>query len=131
MSLIDKFEEVFLEEFSKLNMSNLDNYVRENNKAIIFLCSFNDGLNKKIEKALGEFIIKKVQENYYLRLLRGCNPESLDYPEYLVYALQENSFSSDELRKINLGIDSWRIAFIRKYSKENLLKNLREKLLFP
>ena len=131
MPLINRFEEDFLEEFSELNLDNVNNYMRENNKAIIFLCGFSESINEKIEKILGKFIIKKVRENYYPRLLRGCDSESLEHPEYLVYALQENRFSSDELRKINLETDSWRIAFISKYSEKNLLKNAREKLLRP
>lgn len=131
MSLMDKFEEVFLEEFNKLEYIEIENYVKENNKEILFLCSHDVSFNEKIEEALGKSIIKKVQESYYTKLSRGCNPESLGYSEYLAYALQENSFSSDELRKINLGNDCWRNALIRKYSEKNLLKNLREKLLHP
>ncbi|MFH1503141.1 MAG: hypothetical protein ABIE36_00595 [Candidatus Diapherotrites archaeon] len=130
MSLIDEFEEVFFKKFSELNMSNLYNFVEENKKTIIFLCNSDCSFNKKIEKALGEFIIKKeVQENYYPKLLRGRSPESLGYPEYLAYALKENIFSFDQLRKINLDYNSWKNEFIEKYSDRNLLKNFRERLL--
>ena len=130
MPLIDKLEEIFLEDFSKLNLDSVDNYARENRETIIFLCNLKEEVKKEIEKMLGEKIIKKVQENYYPKLFRGCSSEYLPYPEYFAYALQENAFSFDELQKINLGKDSWKNDFIRKYSKENLLKNLREKL-FP
>ena len=129
MSLTDTLKEAFLEEFSELNIDNVDNYAKENNKAIIFLCSFNDGFNEKIEKVLGDIIIKNVRENYYPRLFRGRSPESLAYPKYLAYALEKNSFSFDELRRINLENDSWRNNFIKKHLDGNLLKNEREKLL--
>ncbi len=125
--LIDTWEEDFLEEFSKCDIDNVDNYVKENREVIIFLHKSKDGFDEKIEKILGEFIIKRVREYHYLRLSRGCSPESFE-PEYLAYALQEQEkkkyfvFSFDELRRINLGDDSSRTAFIRKYSEENLLK---------
>ncbi len=122
MPLIDEFERIFFEEFINLSLDNVEDYVRKNKKEIIFLCDSREGINKKIEEMLGEFIIKKVRENYYPRLLRGCSQIALPNPEYLAYALQENEFSFDELHKINLGEDSWKNDCIRKYSKENLLK---------
>ncbi len=122
MSLIDKFKEVFLEEFSEVDLDNVDDYARKNNKEITFLCDSDSSFSEKIEKTLGEKIIKKVQENYYPKLFRGCSLDSLPYPEYLAYTLQENVFSFDELYKINLGNDSWKNDVIKKYSKENLLK---------
>lgn len=130
MPLIDAWENDFFEEFTKLNLDNIGDYVRKNRKELIFLCESIEGLDKKIEEMLGEFIIKKARENYYPKLFRGCSQDSLPHPEYLAYALRENAFSSDELRKINLGNDSWRDDFIKKYSKENLLRNFREKLFF-
>jgi len=129
MLLIDKLEETFLKEINELNISNFDDYLKINNKAIIFLCSFKDEINKKIEEGLKEFIIEKVRENYYPKLYNGINPESLGHPEYLAYALNENIFSSNELRRINFQNDSWRNNFIKKYIDEKLLKNLKEKLL--
>jgi hypothetical protein len=129
MSLIDRLEEDFLEEFSEVNLDGVASYIKENYDALIFLCKFKEEVKKEIEEILGKKIIKKVQENYYPKLLRGDNKEFLPHPEYLAYALQENIFSFDELRKINLGNDSWKKDFIRKYSKENILKNFREKLL--
>ncbi|MEK6833445.1 MAG: hypothetical protein AABY32_05335 [Nanoarchaeota archaeon] len=129
MSLIDKFEEAFFEEFSKSDIDNIDNYAKQNHEASLFLFKFKEGFKEKIEEALGEKIINKVRENYYPKLLRGVNSGSLPFPEYLAYALQQNSFSFDELYKINLWNDSWRIDFIIRYSDKNLLKNLREKLL--
>lgn len=130
MLLIDRFQEIFLEEFPKMNLDNIENYVKENRREILFLCNSEEEINRKIEEILGEFIIKKVRENYYPRLFRGCSINSLPCPEYLAYALQENVFSFDELHRINLGNDCWRNEFIKKYSKEDLLKNLREKLFF-
>lgn len=129
MSLRDTLKEAFLEEFSGLNLDSVDNYVSENRKEIIFLCDSDYSLNEKIEKLLGEKIIKKVQEDYYPKLLRGCTAKSLGYPKYLAYALQENSFSFDELRKINLEKGYWKNDVIKNYSEQNLLKNLWGKLL--
>jgi len=129
MSLRDTLEEAFLEEFSGLNLDSVDNYARENKKEIAFLCDSDYSLNEKIEKLLGDKIIKKVQEDYYPKLLRGRSPASLEYPKYFAYTLQENSFPFDELRKINLGDDFWKNDVIKRYSDGKLLKHVREKLL--
>lgn len=129
MLLIDKLEETFIKEINELNIRDFDDYLKRNNKAIIFLCDFKEGINEKIEEGLGEFIVKKVRENYYSKLYRGINPEFLEHPEYLAYALNENIFSSNELRKINFQDDSRRNNFIRNHLDGKLLKNLREKLL--
>lgn len=59
MPLIDAWENDFFEEFTKLNLDNIGDYVRKNRKELIFLCESIEGLDKKIEEMLGEFIIKK------------------------------------------------------------------------
>jgi hypothetical protein len=129
MGLIDRLEEIFLEEFNGLDIDNVDKYMKENSDTILFLRKFKRDVDKKIEEALGDKIIKKVKENYYPKLFRGCSTNALAHPEYFAYALEKNIFSFNELYKINLGKDSWKNAFIIKYSKENLLKNFREELL--
>lgn len=129
MGLIDKFEETFLKEISGLNMKEVEGYIIANSQDIIYLCSRKPDINGEIEKILGDVIIKEATGNCYQKLSRGLSPESLVYPEYFSYALQENKFSSDELHKINLQNDSWKEDFIIKYAKKDLLKCERERLM--
>jgi hypothetical protein len=132
MSLIDKFEEGFLEDFNKLKPIEIEDYIRENKKAIKFLCDNNSEISGFIEEVLEKHvIIKEVREKYYEKLLRGCNRELLEHPEYLAYVLRNNILSPYELRKINLENDYIRNAFIKKHSDEKLLKKFRERLLSP
>lgn len=130
MSLIDKFEDVFLEDFNILKGIEIEDYIRKNRKAIKFLCDDNNEISEFIEEALEKLvIIKEVREKYYEKLTRGSNPEFLAHPEYLAYAFRNNIFLPYELRRINFENDHIRNAFIKKYSDEKLLKNFREKLL--
>ncbi len=129
MSLINQCEELFLGEFYGLEYEQIEDYMKKNRDTILFLCKHKESLNKEIEEIIGKSIIKKVRESYYPRLLRNVNLDSLKNPEYFVYALQKNSFTFDELRKINLGNDNWKNAIMKKYQKPNILKHLREKFL--
>ena len=103
--------------------------MRKNSEEIIFLCNRKPDVNEEIEKTLGGLIIEEAMDNCYPKLCRGLSPESLGHPEYFAFALQKHIFSNDELHKINLQKDSWIEDFIRKYSKKDLLKSERERLL--
>jgi hypothetical protein len=129
MDLIDKFEEVFLEELNRLKHTEIEDYIRLNKKAIKFLCENNNEINEIIKKALEEFVINEVREKYYGKLDRGSNPELLAHPEYLAYVFRNNLLSFYELRRINFENDNIRNTFIKKYSDEKLLKNFMEDLL--
>ncbi|MCX6749843.1 MAG: hypothetical protein NTZ83_00115, partial [Candidatus Pacearchaeota archaeon] len=69
MSLIDKFEEVFIEDFNKLEGTEMEDYIRKNRDAIKFLCDKNSEISEEIEQILREnVIIKEVREKYYEKL---------------------------------------------------------------
>lgn len=129
MSLIDNFENVFLEEFNRLKPMEIKDYIRNNKKAMKFLCDNSSEISEVVEEGLEKFVINEVKEKYYEKLTRGGNPELLPHPEYLAYAFRNNRFSFYELRRINFENDHIRNAFIEKYSHERLLKNFREELL--
>jgi hypothetical protein len=133
MGLIDKWEEDFFEDLDGLDMSNIGNYLKKNREAIIFLSEHKKDINKKIEEKLEEFVIEEALNLGYQRLLKGFDPNSIGHPEYFAYALaldrNKTIFTFDQLHKINLQNDRWKEKFIEKYSKKDLLKNLREKFL--
>jgi hypothetical protein len=129
MALIDKFEEAFFEETAGFTLMDMENYMKKNSKDIIFLCNRKPSFNEDIEKTLGGLIVEEAMNNYYEKLRRGLTPESLGHPEYFAFTLQKHVFSNDELHQINLQKDSWIEDFIKKYSKKDLLKSERERLL--
>lgn len=132
MDLIDKFEEIFLEQFDSLDtIAGAENYMKQNKKGIKFLCEHNNEISEYVEEYVGRLIIKEAREKYFERLTKGFNPEGLPYPEYLAYAFLNNSFSYYELRKINFENDNIRNAFIKKYSDTKLLKNFLERIFSP
>jgi hypothetical protein len=129
MDLIDKFEEDFLEDTAGLTLRDMEDYMKKNSKDIIFLCIRKPEINEHIEKTLGGLIVEEAVDNYYEKLRRGLSPEALGHPEYFAFTLQKHVFSNDDLHQINLQKDSWREDFIKKYSKKDLLKSERERLL--
>jgi len=131
--LIDRLKEIFFEELDKLYGSSYieeaENYIKENRKEIVRMCEDDKEFNKELEKELGKFIIHRVKESYYPKLCREQSVLSLAHPEYFAYALQEKSFSSAELRKINLEKQLWQNEIIREFSEENIIKKYKKELL--
>jgi hypothetical protein len=61
------------------------------------------------------------------------NPECFPRPEFLVYAISKEIFSKKELRDFSscLQLGETLEGYCKLYCDENLLKNLKQELLYP
>lgn len=139
MSLKEEIDEatkgVLIQELKKIEICDINSYALENHD-VLERC-YNGGIMNDhfIENCLVYGVSKQAREDYGIMMdYRGfatTYADSIASPECLVYALEKGEFSRKEIQKIPFDHGQNVETFSQRYGKENLLSELREKLLHP
>lgn len=136
MSLEKQIRDIAVQEIENLSLDSLYIGVSMDHQILTSLRDLEVISNEDIETALGTAVLLEAKKDFEYLLITPSHSkqrtaDSLGHNEFLAYALSRSFFSLEETDKIPFDNGQNATTYIMKYSHENLLSELREKLLNP
>lgn len=138
-SVSDLPEELRKKKLGKISESSADVLYSETpilNKSLAFLYSEKIIGDEELDKAIEGAVLKQARADYEFLIGRRTSYNWADslpmrVREVLAYGIEKGIFSDEELEKIPFDHGENPGIFCQKYGNENLISELREKLLKP
>ena len=112
---------------ARLLFLSIDIYASKNREILDFLYSQGILTDEELEDALTNVIISA--SRVYYDLLEKYSPDHLPLPEILVYGIENNAFTKEEISRIKFDHGDTVEDFFKEYGNNNILSNLKKRLL--
>lgn len=132
MDLNQGFKEVAIDAIEDLSFYFFNEQARKNQKGLNFLYNNNIISDQDIDSALEVAVLKQARDDYETMILK--RKIALDHilsPELFAYGLEMGILSDKEKKQLRFDHGEGLEIFCNNHKDQNLLSNLREKLLNP
>jgi len=111
---------------------SISDYFQKNYDTLKLLHDNNILTDQDIDSILEKKIISEAK--IYVKMMQGYEKRYADHvlrTDFLAYAMHKNRLSQQELKKIRFDHDQGTVSYVERYTKPDLIENLRKDLLTP